>query len=94
LTARPVSLTVAAVMSRPPEGGDDTDAASLAQRLAAFIQEAAPLAYCDQCLSVRFAEPFSAIRTAIMLLATDQMFSRRLRHCDGCGSTVELTSLG
>jgi len=82
------------VITRPPGGGDDTDTASLAQRLATFIQEQAPIAYCDQCLAIRFGEPFAAVRAALLLLARDPGFSRRMRHCDRCGSTVELTSLG
>ncbi|HEV8617029.1 MAG TPA: hypothetical protein VGU22_16170 [Methylomirabilota bacterium] len=80
--------------TRGRDGGDDTDAASLARRLAAFIREQAPVAYCDQCLAVHFGEPFSTVRAAVLLVARDQTFSRRLRHCYRCGSTVELTSLG
>ena len=81
-------------MIRRSEEGDDTDAASLADRLATFIREQAPVAYCDQCLALRFGATFATVRASLLLLAKDPAFSRRLRHCYRCGSTVELTSLG
>jgi hypothetical protein len=71
---------------------DGADDASLARRLAAFVRDEAPVAYCDQCLALRFAVAFAAVRSALLLLANDTAFVRQMRQCSRCGSTVNLTA--
>jgi hypothetical protein len=78
-------------MARPgPEGGQ----ADRRQRVLAFIQQAAPFAYCDACLALRLDAGLTEMATIVADLGTgdDAPLARVRRACYGCGRTLEVSA--
>jgi hypothetical protein len=65
---------------------------SLAAQVRRQIEARFPFAACDDCLAALLIAPAHAVREASLVVAKDDGFMRRLRVCQMCRRTVELTS--
>jgi hypothetical protein len=65
---------------------------SLAVQIRRQIEAQYPFAACDDCLAVLLIATPDEIRQASLVVAKDEGFMRRVRVCNTCRRTVELTS--
>lgn len=65
---------------------------SLAAQIRRQIEAQFPYAACDDCLAVLLIAPENEVRQASLVVAQEAGFMRRLRLCQTCRRTVELTS--
>ena len=65
----------------------------LSHRIRDLLETDAPIAYCDACLALRFAESLEDTRAAALVVARDDGFMRKIRVCYGCGRAVEMTEI-
>jgi hypothetical protein len=65
---------------------------SLAAQIRRQIEARFPYAACDDCLASLVVAPADQVREAALVVAKDDGFMRRLRVCQMCRRTVELTA--
>jgi hypothetical protein len=60
-------------------------------RIAGFLRNTAPNAYCDTCLSTALAIDRATVARETKLLAESREFTRKRRVCSYCGSVQRVT---
>ena len=65
---------------------------SLAAQIRRQIEAQYPYAACDDCLAALFLATVDETRQASLVVAHEDGFMRRIRVCNTCRRTVELTS--
>ena len=52
-----------------------------------------PFTYCDSCLAIETEVRLTEAKAAARTVGREAGFTRRWGHCEGCGQTIELTSM-
>ena len=82
-------------LDRAPSGGRDAVATthpSLAAQVRRQIEAQYPYAVCDECLAALLLATLDEVLPASRVVASAEGFMRRVRVCNTCRRTVELTS--
>jgi hypothetical protein len=62
-------------------------------KLRQLLASRQPFAYCDSCLAIEMEVRLTEAKAAARTVGSEPGFTRRWGHCEGCGQTIELTSM-
>ena len=62
-------------------------------KLRQLLASRQPFCYCDSCLAIEMEVRLTEAKAAARTVGGEPGFSRGWGRCDGCGQTIELTSI-